>query len=80
MSDDDDYDEDHFELLQELCDFCASDDLSLSKLQEKINSVPTHVIRGDSYKYRPFFHKICLNENITLDVIEHIVNEFPGMR
>ena len=80
MSDDDDDVSYELDLLQELCDFCESNDLSLSRLQEKINSVPTHVIRGDSYKYRPFFHKICLNENITLDVIEHIVNEFPGMR
>jgi len=37
------------------------------------------VIRGDSYKYRPFFHKICLNENITLEIIEYIINKFPGM-
>ena len=68
----------HFDLLQELCDFCESDDLSLSKLQEKIKPVPTHVIRGEYYNYKPFFHKLCLNENITVDVVEYMIHEFPG--
>ena len=70
-------DDEGMDLLQELCDFCASDDLSLSRLQEKINSLfPSHnVIREDCY----FFHKICLNENIAIEIVEYVINEFPGM-
>ena len=77
---DDDYDVSHqLDLLQELCDFCESNDLSVSRLQEKISLFPSYVIAGNGYKYKPFFHKICLNENITMEIVEYIMNEFPGM-
>ena len=38
----------HFDLLDELCDFCESDDLSLSKLQEKIDSLFLRMSFGES--------------------------------
>ena len=77
---DDDYDVSHqLDLLQELCDFCASNDLSLSRLQEIFNSFPSHVILGDCYKYNPFLNTICLNENITMEIVEFIIHKFPGM-
>jgi len=73
-----DYFSQHCDLLDDLFLSISMADLSLSKVQEKIKSVPSHVIR-DYYKHRPFFHWICINRKITFDVVEYVINEFPGM-
>jgi len=65
---------------------CESEDLSLESLQKRINLLtPTamNLIRHsgiDMWKYEnPFFHHVCMNENVTLEIIECCINTFPAV-
>ena len=59
---------------------CISDELTLSTLQEKVQSFmikfPLHQIR---YQNFPLLHIACLSKSVTLDIVEYMLAEFPGV-
>ena len=64
--------------IEELCGFCASDELSLVSLREKMSLVSTSDVRMAYEKYEcPFFHDVCLNKNVTLEIIQYLLDLFP---
>ena len=66
--------------LRELIDVCKSDTLSLDLLKDKVNLIGLSTIREKcdecAYLYT-FFHLACMNKNITLDIINYLLNMFP---
>ena len=69
-----------FDELVELCDYCISDELTLSTLQVKVksfvNKFPLHQIR---YQNFPLLHIVCLSKSVTLDIVEYMLAAFPGV-
>ena len=53
--------------------------LSLSDLREKISQLSTGDITQETYNDHPFLHYICLNTNVTLQMVECILDSFPGI-
>ena len=68
------------EVLEELWDLCASEDeLSLDALREKINLLPPSYTGFTYYDNRmPFFHRACMNKNITSEIIKYLLQKFPS--
>ena len=70
-------------LYDELYDLCKSDGLSLDALCEKLNQLEVSewnsLMHGEygAYDYMPFFHRVCMNKNVTLDIIEYLLDVFP---
>jgi len=68
------------ELLEELCEYCSSDELTLPMLQEKVKKLkvkfPLHQIK-ENYPFGPFFHSACLSKGITFEIVEYLLDEFP---
>ena len=67
-----------FDELDELCDYCISDELTLSTLQVKVKSFvikfPLYEIR---YQNFPLLHIACLSKSVTLDIVEYMLAAFP---
>jgi len=66
--------------LEELCEYCLSDELNLSTLQEKMKKLdddhfPCHV--QEMYGLRPFFHYICLSKKVSLEIVECVLDNVP---
>jgi len=69
-------------IIKELNDLCGSDSLSLTALREKISQLPADSDIDDAYDAydeNPFLHTMCLNKNVTLDMVECIIDSFPGV-
>jgi len=56
----------HFEV------FCSSEDLSLDELQRMTEGVTLDNLRGSS-----FLHRVCMNKNVTLGMVEYLLDLFP---
>jgi len=69
--------------VEELCKWCIGQKdkpLSLSDLREKISQLSTTGdITQETYNNHPFLHYICLNTNVTLQMVECILDSFPGI-
>ena len=76
------------EILKDLNEFCASDDVSLNTLKEKVegyflahlNSEVRYVIQPfdiDEYQQHPFLHTMCMNKNVTLELVQYILDTVP---
>jgi len=65
--------------MEELNNLCDSDDISLANLREKISQLSTGDVTQETYNKHPFLHKICLNKSVTLEMVECIINYFPGV-
>ena len=66
--------------MDELFVICESEDLSIEALQAKLELLPSQNILPsayDLYASRPFFHKACMNTNVTLEIIEYLLDAFP---
>jgi len=68
--------------IKELNNLCSSDNLSLSALQEKLNRLDENDINLVNSCYNTpgsasCFHRVCMNKNITLDIIQCLLNAFP---
>ena len=65
----------HFicEKLQELEEVCKSDELTLDKLREKIEGFPPPLCP------KPYLPLLCENKNVTLEIVEYMLNTFPGV-
>ena len=66
--------------MEQLDEYCRSDELSLTVLREKISQLSTTgLISKDAYNKHPFLHSICENRNVTLEMVECILHSFPGV-
>ena len=67
------------QLMNELVEICESKDLSIESLQAKIKLLPSQISSAYVHHYssRPFFHAACMNKNITMEIIEYILDSFP---
>ena len=69
------------QLMDELVVICESKDLSIESLKAKIKLLPSHHTASayvhHKYSSRPFFHAACMNKNITLEIIEYLLDAFP---
>jgi len=68
--------------IKELNNLCSSDNLSLSALQEKLNLLDKNDISLVNSCYNTpgsvsCFHRVCMNKNVTLDIIQSLLNTFP---
>ena len=67
--------------IEELYELCESDALSLGALKEK--QLHKLLLGKDkegfvvSYYEYPFFHEACMNEKVTLEIIEYLLSIFP---
>ena len=57
---------DHFE------DFCSSDELSISEMRRM-----TDGIKLDDLYSSSFLHRVCMNENVTLETVEYLLELYP---
>ena len=73
------------DLMDELVELCQSKHLSIESLKAKIKlhhddentlSLSTAYVHR-KYSSRPFFHMACMNENVTLEIIEYLIELFP---
>lgn len=59
---------------------CKSDNLSLELLQDKVNLLGLNTIQERceecAYLYT-FLHLACMNKNITLEIINYLLDMFP---
>lgn len=60
--------------MEELENFCESDELTLERLQERIRSIPPDALK----QYETFLHDICMNTRVSLEIVEFILGVFPG--
>ena len=71
------------QLMDELVEICESNDLSIESLKAKIKLLPSHILSSSDhyvllyYGSRPFLHMACMNTNVTLEIIEYLLHEFP---
>ena len=59
----------------ELYDLCASNNLSLVALQEKINALGPRL----SSQNPLCVHRACGNKNVTLEIVQLLHNKWPGL-
>jgi len=64
--------------MEELNNLCGSKELSLTALREKISDLSTGDIE-EAYNDHPFLHSICMNKNVTLEMVECIIDSFSGV-
>jgi len=66
--------------MEDLNEWCDSDELSLTTLREsEISQLSTNDVTQETYNENPLLHMICLNKNVTLEMIEYILDLFPGV-
>ena len=53
-------------------EYCASDDLTIDGLHRRITLICDRAL-ADSF----FLHKVCLNKNVTLEMIEYLLKGYP---
>jgi hypothetical protein len=59
------------DLVKQLEDFCDSDDLSIDALRYQVGLIPPN---ATAVQNSSFLHKACLNENVTLPIIECLLD------
>lgn len=52
--------------------FCQSDDLSIDELRRMTEDMPIDYLF--SLEGRPFLNRVCMNKNVTLEIVEHLLN------
>lgn len=71
-------------VMEDLCKLCASDHLSLHALRMILSSLPSLSNDNDSLQIQtalqehPFLHKACMNENVTTEIIQCLLQQFPN--
>jgi len=67
-------------ILDDLCEYCISDELSLPGLQEKMKKLDRfHIVDiSENYPFHPLLHNVLWNKRVTLEIIEYLLDKFPG--
>ena len=70
---------DVLDVLFDLCEYCLSDELTLTTLQERMKKLDQFTSRDVEAKYQhyPFFHNACLSKGVTLEIVEYILDKYP---
>ena len=63
-------------LVRKLEKFCASDELSFHGVLEHVNRILT-TCEVDKLPTLDFFHMVCNNEKVTLEIVEYLLEVFP---
>jgi len=63
--------------MEELDKFCLTGDLSLTSLREKISQLSAGEVTQEAYNKHPFLHTLCMNWEVTLELVECILDSFP---
>lgn len=63
--------------IKEFDKLCASDDLSLIALKEKVKLLDESDIEHISHNMGSSVHKACMNKNVTLEIITYLLDVFP---
>jgi len=58
--------------IDEFEDFCSSEDLSLDGLQRMTKDISLDDLRNSS-----FLHRVCMNEKVTLEIVECLLHLYP---
>ena len=61
--------------MKQLEDFCGSDELSIDALRYQVGLIPPN---ATAVQNSSFLHGACNNENVTLPIIECLLDAFPG--
>jgi len=65
--------------IKELHKLCCGDNLSLTALQQKINTLAKEILdpgEVNAYDDTPFLHYACSNKNLTLEIIQYLLEEW----
>ena len=62
-------------LVKQFEDFCGSDELSIDALRYQVGLIPPN---ATAVQNSSFLHEACLNEKVTLPIIECLLDAFPG--
>ena len=52
--------------------FCSSDDLSIDELKRMTEGISRDVLSNSS-----FLHRVCSNKNVTLEMVEYLLELYP---
>ena len=69
-----DWDE-HSSWVEHFEQFCASDELSLKRMKRMTSEIFVHHVMSD-FEFSPFFFLVCMNKNVTVKIIRHLLNKF----
>ena len=69
---------DHSTLCHELEKLCDSDELSLEGLQELVGALSKESF-ASAMKAPYFLRMLCGNKRITLEILQYIFQQFPGV-
>ena len=61
------------ELIKSFEDYLTSDVLSLDKVQDIVNSIPTKF----KHKAQYFLHSACMNKTVTLEIVDFLLEAYP---
>eukprot|EP00956_Cyclotella_meneghiniana_P030443 scaffold76682_cov82-Cyclotella_meneghiniana.AAC.3 len=61
--------------IQDLERYCSSEDLSFDGIKCALG----YFVQHDSLHESNFLHKVCMNRNVTLEMIEYLIELFPDM-
>ena len=65
--------------MEELNNLCGSDSLSLTALREKVSQLPSAGDIEEAYGEYPYLHSICMNKNVTLDMVKYVLDKLPDL-
>ena len=65
-------DDDAASRIKQLEDFCASDDLSIDELRRMTEGISLDFRHNSS-----FLHRACLNKNVTLEIVNYLLDLYP---
>ena len=62
-------------VLDDICKYCSSDELSLPGLREKVKKLdqfPSHDVQ-EMYALRPFLHYALLSKMVSMEIVEYLL-------
>lgn len=54
--------------------FCGSNSLSLEEIMERMTSEDINL---DDFEYSTFLHVVCMNKNVTLEIVDYLLHLVP---
>ena len=65
------------ERVYELEEFCSSDELSLDGLRREFREIQRSPLGSGAIRRSSILRRICVNEQVTLEMVKHVVDAFP---
>ena len=70
--------DDDIDVRKRLETLCTSDAISVDSLREIIDAYPLPKENENVAYHSSFFHRACFNKNVTLEIIEYLLDVYPG--